>query len=386
MRDQVQKEALEAWKETHEGVVVLPTGFGKTRLGVMAIAEEAPHSKVLVVTSRKNLITQWEEECKNMGVVPPRILCINSAYKLEEEVDLLIVDECHRSFSPEFGKLYENIKAKKKLLLTASPVEMPFKTVYRKSMDDAVEMGAVSDYKMFNVGVDMDRVTASKYKTFDTMFLSGAVFLSKIAAAMGISPFELAKQNSGKTEKSELIRASKNFWNGMTMRKWAVYSNANKKIVAKNLILADKNSKWIVFWKSIKDAENFKDLVSPHVPCLVYHSKLKSREREEILLKFASPIYKVLISVEALNEGLNIVELDRAISAAGVATELVGIQTLGRICRKKEGKTAIFINLYSNNTVEKRWVQERTKSLKALEVSVKEITGLLRSLKPLQPT
>lgn len=71
----------------------------------------------------------------------------------------------------------------------------------------------------------------------------------------------------------------------------------------------------------------------------------------------------MLIAVDALNAGLNIPDTDSAICVSGVSTELVAVQQSGRISRFLEGKQAIFINLYAEGTIEKSWVEKKTKNL-----------------------
>lgn len=100
---------------------------------------------------------------------------------------------------------------------------------------------------------------------------------------------------------------------------------------------------------------------------------MKSTERDKVLLDIINPIYQVLVSAEALNVGYNLPDLDAAINASGVSTELSGIQTIGRINRYKEGKVPVMINLACDNTQEMIWVQNRTKNMTSLWVtSIKE--------------
>lgn len=93
----------------------------------------------------------------------------------------------------------------------------------------------------------------------------------------------------------------------------------------------------------------------------IYHSKMKAQERTDVLSRFKENEFNILIAVDALNEGVDIVDADAAICLSGVSTELTNTQQQGRIIRPKEGKKRpIFINLYSRNTVEKGWVDKKT--------------------------
>lgn len=57
MRDEIQREAVQTWLPSKKGTVVLPTGFGKSRVGEMAFAEVKPKT-CLIVTSRAKICDQ----------------------------------------------------------------------------------------------------------------------------------------------------------------------------------------------------------------------------------------------------------------------------------------------------------------------------------------
>lgn len=60
-RDLEQQDAVDRLIETKKGVVLLPTGYGKTRVGIMTInrvKELKDNPKVLIVTSRVTLVNQ----------------------------------------------------------------------------------------------------------------------------------------------------------------------------------------------------------------------------------------------------------------------------------------------------------------------------------------
>lgn len=55
-KTQIQEEALAAWSIEKRGTVLLGTGLGKTRFGVMAA--KAVNGKTIIVTSRVPLVKQ----------------------------------------------------------------------------------------------------------------------------------------------------------------------------------------------------------------------------------------------------------------------------------------------------------------------------------------
>jgi superfamily II DNA or RNA helicase len=56
VKNVIQAEALEAWLKKKKGTVLMGTGLGKTRLGVMA--SKTHEGKTIVVTSRLPLVKQ----------------------------------------------------------------------------------------------------------------------------------------------------------------------------------------------------------------------------------------------------------------------------------------------------------------------------------------
>ena len=124
-----QEDALTAWRaEGCRGVVVLPTGSGKTLVGALAIAEV--ELATLVVVPTIDLLRQWRaalaealgrapEEIGVYGggaheVQPITIITYESAAlhpELLRRFGLLIFDECHHLPAPDLspdrrGRIY----------------------------------------------------------------------------------------------------------------------------------------------------------------------------------------------------------------------------------------------------------------------------------------
>jgi superfamily II DNA or RNA helicase len=112
----------------------------------------------------------------------------------------------------------------------------------------------------------------------------------------------------------------------------------------------------------------------------LYHSKLKKDERINILREFNEGLFNILIGVDALNEGINIPDIDGAICLSGVSTELTNTQQLGRILRYQEGKRRpLFVNFFTDKTVEKNWVEDKT-----VKAGLKSVTKWITNINELQ--
>ena len=368
----MQNEALRAWEDAgREGGVFLPPGSGKTRLGKMAY-EACGKPTTLIVTSRIPLVDQWKEE----GLEGVDILCINTACKQPREVELLIVDEVHRSLSTVFRNLYTNVKYKWLLTLSGTePENEEYKaflekispTVYNKTLSEVLENGGVlSAVSVYGLYCNFDAKSRAKYNVFNAKFLEATMALSNILKKYPMYPsiFDLAKKARFGGFDSQTEYWSKQFWSAMTLRKSAVYDNAEKVKVAKDILAKFSTRKWIIFTKTISLAQT----VADQTGSLLYHSKLKKAERTKILEEFSSTD-RNLVAVDALNEGLNVPAADAALVLSGVSTVLTNIQQCGRVLRFVEGKKALVVSLITKDTVEDRWVKTKNASLSTAYIS-----------------
>ncbi len=358
---------------------MLPTGTGKTFVGATIALKQLELNqieKVLIVVPTTVLLEQWKEEIiKFYGdslLHKIQIVCIQTAYKNTYETDLLILDEIHTTLSPEYKKIYINVKTKQILGLTATiPEDEDYKktlaeecpVIYIKTVNEIVSK-VVSNYQIYNLEVKLNRKDGAKYRTFDNEFkraqMELGIIKSRDETLKDKLIFDIAKENCTKKEKSPIVMYSKKFWSSMTMRKWVCYEAESKIDYVVDIIKKFPNRKWIIFNKSIKFAETLKSHIDNSV---VYHSKMKEDERKIVLKNFENGTFSILIAVDALNAGLNVPDVDSAICVSGVSTELTNVQQLGRIIRFRDNKLALFINLYSSNTVEENWVKSKTKNL-----------------------
>lgn len=138
-----QEEAFQQMLPFDNGVLVAPTGFGKTVLASRLIAERKVNTLVLV--HRRSILDQWRERLatflgmplKEIGVFcgekkKPRghvdVALIQSLSRKGEVHDLvadyghLIIDECHHIPAFTFEQVIRQAKAKYVLGLTATPI------------------------------------------------------------------------------------------------------------------------------------------------------------------------------------------------------------------------------------------------------------------------
>jgi superfamily II DNA or RNA helicase len=98
------------------------------------------------------------------------------------------------------------------------------------------------------------------------------------------------------------------------------------------------------------------------IPAITYRTA--GKERNEILERFRSGIYKAVVTSKVLDEGIDIPDADVGIIISGTGSERAFVQRLGRILRKKKGKEAVLYELVSAQTSEINTARRRARALR----------------------
>jgi superfamily II DNA or RNA helicase len=116
---------------------------------------------------------------------------------------------------------------------------------------------------------------------------------------------------------------------------------------------------------------------------MTFHSKLSKKSQGIVMKTFKDKRTKIRIlnTCKALNEGLDVPECSIGIVAGSNSTALTFIQQLGRVVRHIPGKEAYFINLYTPQTQEEKWMQKRMKNVDpslVTDVTLPEFINLIK--------
>src|SRR5258706_8751159 len=132
-----QSEALEAWRKARgRGVVVLPTGAGKSHVAILAIEDK--RRSALVVAPTLDLVRQWYDLLRlsfggPVGLVgggehdvkPLTVTTYDSAFlhmdHLGDRFGVVVFDECHHLPSGSYALAARSCLAPYRLGLTATP-------------------------------------------------------------------------------------------------------------------------------------------------------------------------------------------------------------------------------------------------------------------------
>jgi superfamily II DNA or RNA helicase len=91
-------------------------------------------------------------------------------------------------------------------------------------------------------------------------------------------------------------------------------------------------------------------------------SETKAAERKFILESFHAGQYKVVVTCEVLNEGVDVPEAKVAIVLTGSSGTREYIQRLGRVLRKVQNRQAVLYEVIARGTVDERKAQSRKRS------------------------
>lgn len=377
-RDLRQELAIKNWLGAKaKGTVVMPTGTGKTRTALKAIklfVSKYPDIRFIVIVPTDNLKEQWESQICDWNLAfNGSVVIVNTAIKNQYNVDLLIIDECHRVNSSTFRTIFNTIKYKYILGLTATFERLDdlHKEVMEKycpvvdtiTTEEALLNNWISKYTEYQVLIDVPDI--EDYLEYNKEFVKSFEFFNfdwdRVMKCIGKNGFierarlrdEMCPRGSEEERKkvfTTITYHSANFMRALQKRKAFINNHPKKVEIARKIINARPFSKIITFSNNIKMAEAIK--IGE-----VYTGKDSKRKARASLEEFNKQSTGCINSVKKLIEGADIQGLDTAIMLGIDSSETRATQARGRAIRFKEGKHAEIFNIVINNTIESEWMK-----------------------------
>ena len=374
----LQDDAYQTWLGSdRRGTIEAVTGCGKTVIGIKAIEELLPSGgKVLVVVPTLALAKQWKEEIqKFLGIEASRSLkkpaqvmiqVVNSVRWQALDFDLVILDEVHRysskcnlTFLPPskftaimgLSATAERADGRHKEMEPYAPI------IFTIDAAEAAAAGLISTFMIRNIAVQPTETESQALGELD------AGIRSVMHKMKCWDIFEIQKR-AARWDRDAMDALS------LMQQRIGLIATSESKLAAADLLLEHelKNEKTIVFCERVEAAEA---LLKPGR--MIYHSK--SNEQAAID-SFTASRGGVLITVRALDEGLNVVDCKRAIIVSGSSVKRQIIQRVGRLLRKTaDGKNAVLYQLYLAGTKDVDYVKKRTAYLEesATDVSWEDL-------------
>ena len=386
-----QKEVIIKWiKNNYIGILVAVTGVGKSYIAILSIQyilKKRPDADIIVVVPTLYLKNQWEDLLKEHKLTQVKVLVINTAAKTEVECDYLIVDEIHTAGSDFFINLFNTIKYKAFLGLTATIERSDGRhsllldkapIIDEIGLEEALREGYISDYKIYNIPVKLTPQELVGYKKIQSSYLYYEHKLGGRFTAWTSASDRLVKANKSLYTDEER-REALMFLRLVNQRKTVLYNSNSKLQLTEEILRLFPNRKAIIFCESIVFAEKIDKLLNKQ--SVIYHSKLTNREKKEAITRFTDGRTKsnVMVSCKALDAGVDISGVNLGICCAGTSKQLQSIQRLGRNIRVNKANTvALYFNLYVEDTQEEKWLKSRCYNIPNVEwiTSLNEVVCL----------
>ena len=372
IRDKEQRKALNAWaKQDFIGSVIAGTGFGKSRVGVLAVNHALKNGgKALILVPTVQLQEQFKEEFIKWNLEycldHTDILCYQTAYKLiGEEYNIVICDEVHLGLSPKYREFFKYNRYDSLLCMTATPPEEEeYKEIlykiapiaYSITLDRCVKLGIVSPYQIKCIPIKLTQEEQKDYKRINNRFVQWKYQLGQFNAFEN-AKLIMANRNALPQEKQAAVQ----FYRSIRDRKKIVDFASNKITMFKEIFKQNKDKKILVF----SGANDFTDkLCASITPYAVsYHSKKTKKQKEAALESFKDDSINVLCSTKALNQGFDVPNANMGIICGITSKSLSMIQRVGRLIRFQEDKIGEIVILYVKDSQEEKWLKNAVKNL-----------------------
>src|SRR5258708_1184592 len=370
-----QDEALTRWLAAGSaGVVVLPTGAGKTLVAAMSINETRLWTLAVVPTlellkqCRDALASALALDADEIGVFdggekemkPITIITYDSAALYPRELrrfGLLIFDECHHLPAQTYRLIAESAFTPMRLGLSATPErsDMAHKDlylligpeVYRRSPAELTEGHYLAEYQEVRIDIALSSEDEQRYTEQRRIYRS---FLQRRHIILR-SPEEFQQKVIFLSARDPEAREAMLAWRearNIAMNAPAKYAEIDPffRLHARDLVILFSEYNQVV------------DEISRRfcLPTITY--KTPAEERRTILERFRTGQYTKLVTGRVLNEGVDVPDCRVAIIVSGNSTQREYIQRLGRVLRPKADQ-AVLYELVTSDTTEEEMSRQR---------------------------
>ncbi|MBM4354376.1 MAG: DEAD/DEAH box helicase [Deltaproteobacteria bacterium] len=368
-----QVEALEAWKKGGmRGVVVLPTGSGKTWLAHLAL--QHCRRSALVVVPTLDLVSQWASGIErafgrspgiigggDFSVRPLTVITYDSAIRHMESLGnrfgLIVFDECHHLPSPTYALAARLALSPFRLGLTATPertdggealLEELVGPVVYSSRVSTLAGDILAPYKTVRVLVDLTPEEVTAYQEARAVYLDFCASKGvKMSAPDGYRRFlqETARSHAGRAAFEAYLR----------QRNIPLESRA--KFDELSALLQRHRGDRIILFTHVNEMA-YRIARRYLLPVITHQTP--PRERAEILSRFGTGAYPAVVTSRVLNEGVDVPEASVGVVMSGTGSIREHVQRLGRILRRREGKEAVLYEVVARDTHEEGMSRRRT--------------------------
>jgi superfamily II DNA or RNA helicase len=368
-----QQAAVAAWQEGRRGVIVMPTGTGKTEVALRVMADSAVAT--LVVAPVRDLMYQWHRRIlESLGldagiigdnvfsVRPVSVTTYDSAYihmdKLGDQFALIVFDECHHLPGPMRRDAARMCAAPMRMGLTATPERsdnlhadldwLIGPKVYEMPLS-AARGQSLADYEVTRIPIHLSPEEQSRYDQLSQEVRGYIVERRKTEPHYAWK--DLCNESCKTPEARRAMRAY--------FAKKSIEDRAEEKLrVLEDLFRLHIGEPCLVFAGSNAMARDVSRRFL--IPCLLNHCGKK--ERLEVLRGLEDGTYPALVANQVLDEGVDLPEIKVAVVIGGTASSRQAKQRLGRVLRKSGNARAVLYEVVCADTTEEHRSRRRRKS------------------------
>jgi superfamily II DNA or RNA helicase len=369
-----QQAAIDTWeRQGCRGVVVKPTGTGKTEIALSIVARH--RAPTLVVAPLRDLMYQWQRRIKKAlgfeaGVLgdgrhevwPITVTTYDSAWIHMKDIGnryrLIVYDEAHHLPGPVQHESALDCLAPMRLGLSATPEradgrerlldELIGPVVYEEDLAQA-RGRTVADYVIVRVPIYL---TDEEQAEFDELSRSIRHYVAaRRREEAGFDWTEMAKRSRTDPQARDVLRR----WR----RKLAILNRSAEKLrVLEDVFRLHPDEPCVIFTASNRMALD----VSARflIPAITSHSD--KHERNRVLDGFAAGRVKALAACEVLNEGWDAPAVKVGVVLGGEKGVREAVQRLGRLLRKSGDRTARLYEVVVQETVDVARARRRGKT------------------------
>lgn len=381
LRDYQQK-ALSSWIDAGmKGCIVLPTGAGKTIIGVKAL--EKVNMSSLIIVPTLDLMDQWVSilsktfgiEIGKLGGGDDSIQAVtvstyDSAYiraaSLGNKFALTIYDEVHHLPSPGYRSIAEQFASPYRMGLTATieredelHKELPKLVggvVFKIAPGQLAENRHLAQYTIERRQVDLLPDEMAEYRKNYGRFLYS---MKKLGFRLN-SPnaFRRLIMISSRNRFARDAILARNKAMGIALNSRAKFEEL-KEILAEN-----KGVKTIIF---TQHNSLVYDISNKFLIPFITHKSNKD-ERKDVLKGFRDGRYRAIVTSKVLDEGVDVPDAELGIIVSGTGSSREFIQRLGRLLRPKhDSREAKLVEIVSSETREVGISRRRKTALKKMD-------------------
>jgi superfamily II DNA or RNA helicase len=369
-----QQLAVDAFERAGgRGVVVMPTGTGKTVVAV-EIAQRLAVS-CLIVAPIRDLMYQWHRRIHeylgyDSGIIGDNTFNIKAVsvttydsaaihmQSLGNRFGLIVFDECHHLPGDFYRESAMMSAAPYRLGLTATPhrndgrhadlATLIGSSVYELKVQEATGK-ILADYRVIRVPVALSSQEQACYDQLSQRIRD--YVYDRRQEDPNFHWQELCKESNLDCEARQILKAFR--------QKQAIENRAEEKLrVLEDLFQLHVGEPTIVFVGSNAMARQVS--LRFVVPCLLSHCGKK--ERLEILSGFETGMYLVIVANQILDEGVDLPDAKVAIVIGGSSSTRQAKQRLGRILRKSPHGSAVLYEVVLSETNENKRSLARRRS------------------------